>query len=95
MNYQSEFVMVGVAKQMTHDGVTVTSGDIQIELAIILTCAAKVSRWNMCYHDDLQDKYAPQIRTEIRLTTLESESTINDTLQTHNWVQTEPIIAMP
>ena len=52
-NYQFELVMVGVAKQMTHDNATVTFGEIQIELFVRVQCVARITRRNMSNDDDL------------------------------------------
>ena len=45
--------MVGVAKQVSHDCVLVTPGEIQIEFLVCLQCVLRVARRNVCHHDNL------------------------------------------
>lgn len=45
--------MVGVAKEMPHNGAMETLGEVQIELVVFVKSVARVTRRNMSYHQNL------------------------------------------
>ena len=62
-SHKFELIMVGVSKQVPHNGVPMALGQVQVEILIVPKCGPSVARRDVGYDEDLAEETCDNVAT--------------------------------
>ena len=61
-SHKFELIMVGVSKQVPHNGVLMALGQVQVEILVVTQCGPPVAGWHVSYDEDLTGETCDSVK---------------------------------